>query len=361
MRAAVVCLALLVCALRFTPSAAGSVWITPSCVGCCSYSTAVGSTLVVALRADRVNGTTSSPVSIAAAEDPGVPIGSLVQPQVSNNTHALAVFMFTPLPLHKNLSMTVLFNTAHDNTTSSLCLRVTVLAPNPFYAADSLNVSTSLAAAVNCPVTITVAVEDAYYACDIRVSRMRAVSSTGSVSLSIPNHIQKRATSQRRASLTLEFVPAFGSESSQYTACFMGSDAIGMQMLAEVCVTWVVSKCEYCSGSGETLQYIAQLYAGDSNWRRLFNMNPSLVDPDLIFTNNKRLVVGNLYRVARGDTLVGLSQRFACSLPSLLRLNPDVSDPSNIFLGQLLCVAPYTALGESAAVLGAKTSISSAV
>ena len=90
-------------------------------------------------------------------------------------------------------------------------------------------------------------------------------------------------------------------------------------------------------------------------------MNPSLVDPDLIFTNNKRLVVGNLYRVARGDTLVGLSQRFACSLPSLLRLNPDVSDPSNIFLGQLLCVAPYTALGESAAVLGAKTSISSAV
>jgi hypothetical protein len=50
----------------------------------------------------------------------------------------------------------------------------------------------------------------------------------------------------------------------------------------------------YCSASGETLQYISQMFSGDSNWRRLFNMNPSLVDPDLIFTDNKRLVIGNL-------------------------------------------------------------------
>ena len=109
----------------------------------------------------------------------------------------------------------------------------------------------------------------------------------------------------------------------------------------------------YCSGSGETLQYIAQLYAGDANWRRLFNMNPSLADPDLIFTDNKRLVVGNMYRVARGDTMVALSQRFGCSLPSLLRLNPDVADPSNIRLEQMLCVAPHTSLGEADAALGA--------
>jgi hypothetical protein len=42
------------------------------------------------------------------------------------------------------------------------------------------------------------------------------------------------------------------------------------------------------------LQYIAQVFAGDSNWRRLFNMNTLLADPDLIFTDNRRLVVGNM-------------------------------------------------------------------
>jgi hypothetical protein len=133
-----------------------------------------------------------------------------------------------------------------------------------------------------------------------------------------------------------------------------------MLQLAEVCVTWTVSKCQYCSGSGETLQYIAQLYAGDSNWRRLFNMNPSLADPDLIFTDNKRLVVGSMYQVARGDTLVALSQRFACSLPSLLRLNPDVTDPSSIYPGQLLCVAPHTALGQVDVELGAAAAAAAA-
>jgi hypothetical protein len=46
--------------------------------------------------------------------------------------------------------------------------------------------------------------------------------------------------------------------------------------------------------SDAVIRYIAQLYAGDYNWRRLFNMNPSLGDPDLIFTNNNRLVVGSL-------------------------------------------------------------------
>ena len=50
----------------------------------------------------------------------------------------------------------------------------------------------------------------------------------------------------------------------------------------------------YCGASGETLQYIAQVFAGDSNWRRLFNMNTLLADPDLIFTDNRRLVVGNM-------------------------------------------------------------------
>ena len=51
------------------------------------------------------------------------------------------------------------------------------------------------------------------------------------------------------------------------------------------------SRSQYCDA---VIRYIAQLYAGDYNWRRLFNMNPSIADPDLIFTNNNRLVLGRL-------------------------------------------------------------------
>ncbi len=51
---------------------------------------------------------------------------------------------------------------------------------------------------------------------------------------------------------------------------------------------------------------------------------------------------------------MALSQRFRCSLPSLLRLNPDISDPSSINVGQQLCVAPHTLLQEVDARLGAK-------
>ncbi len=66
------------------------------------------------------------------------------------------------------------------------------------------------------------------------------------------------------------------------------------------------------------------------------------------------------YRVGRGDTLAALSERFRSSLPSLLRLNPDVSDPSKLDIGQILCVAPYTLLGEVDAGLGALASNRSA-
>jgi hypothetical protein len=336
-------------------ASAASHWVAPVCVGCCSHTTAVGRSLSFPLHAVRLNGSLS-PVVIFAAEDPGIPVGSVLELRASNSSLALSTFTFTAQPVHSGLTLELIIGAAHDGTVTRLCFRISVLAPNPVYSPDSLNSSSSFSAAVNCPVSVTVAVEDLFYTSDVRVSRMETISPLGVVTPSIPNHVLSPLTSPHRTSLTLKFVPAFGTESSRYTACFVGGDAVGMIRLAEVCVVWVVSKCEYCSGSGETLQYIAQLYSGDSNWRRLFNLNPSLVDPDLIFTGSQRLVVGNLYRVVRGDTLDGLSQRFKSSLPSLLRLNPDVADPSSISVGQMLCVASHTFLAHSDSLLAANSS-----
>jgi hypothetical protein len=243
MRSVVVCISLLMAALSARPASAAAVWVSPLCDGCCSYATAVDSPLVVSLHAARVNGSASA-VTIQPPEDPGLPIGSLLEPSLSNASLAMSTLTFTPLRLHQNMTLVFFIHASHDGATSSLCLRVAIRAPDPTYALDSFNSSANISAAVNCPVAITVAVTDAFYACDVRVSRMSSTSPTGTVTATIPNHELQRVATATRHSLTLKFVPEFGSESSVYTACFIGSDAIGMRPLAEVCVTWTVAKCE---------------------------------------------------------------------------------------------------------------------
>jgi hypothetical protein len=304
------------------------------CNGCCLYTTAVGTAFALDLQAARLNGSQAT-VSIFAAEEPGIPIGSTLQSAVANSSLALSTFRFTPLRLHSNLTIAFHIHASHDASLQPLCLAVTISPPAPVYTADSLNASTNRTVAVNCLASVTVAVEDSSYACSVRISRMQTVSPTGVVTPALPKHTLQALTATNRSSLTLSFVPAFGSEFSTFTACFVGGDVIGMRQLPEVCVNWTVNKCEYvfpawfslwlflwracsdtaaaaakrysacnitilqfafqCQKRDTLIRYIAQLYSGDYNWRRLFNMNPSLGDPDLIFTNNKRLVVGSLY------------------------------------------------------------------
>jgi hypothetical protein len=242
MRAAALA-SLCVALLMICSCSAASVWIQPVCNTCCVYTTAVGQSLSIALQAARVNGSQSSVINFPS-EDPGIPIGSLLQSQVSNSSVAISTLVFRPLPLHQNLSLTFYIQSFHDNTASSICLQVRILAPEPFYSADSVTSGGRFSAAVNCPISITVAVEDRFYPCHIRVSRMQSLSPTGALSSSIPNHVLETLVTANRSSLTLKFVPAFGSESSVFTACFIGGDAIGMRQLAEVCATWTVSKCE---------------------------------------------------------------------------------------------------------------------
>jgi hypothetical protein len=222
---------------------AASAWIQPVCSGCCTYTAAVGQPLSISLHAARISGS-SALVSIFPAEDPGIPIGSVLRSVASDSSRTLSTFVFTPLALHQNMSLTFHIQSLHDGATSSVCIAVTTLAPQPFYSADSLNSSALLSAAVNCPVALTVAVEDRFYPCSIRVSRMQTLSPTGALSTTIPNHVLDTLVTSNRHSVTLKFVPAFGSEASVFTACFIGGDSVGIRQLAEVCAVWTVSKCQ---------------------------------------------------------------------------------------------------------------------
>jgi hypothetical protein len=251
MRAAVVCTVLIIAAMARTSSAAAA-WSDPICDGCCSYTAAVGRSLSIPLRAARVNGSASA-VTIFPQEDPGLPIGSALASKASNASLAESELIFTPLTLQKNISLVIFIHAFHDSS-AVLCLRVSVLAAAPFYAAGSLNTTTNYTATVNCPVTLTIAVQDALYPCIVRLSRMSSISPTGAVSAAIPNHSLLTTSTATRYGLTLAFVPVFGSEASTFTACFVGSDAIGMQPLAEVCASWTVTKCQYVSPPPSFLQ-----------------------------------------------------------------------------------------------------------
>lgn len=281
MHSSVVLLSLLLFAISVWSSSAAPSWISPVCKGCCSYTAAVSRPLVIPLHAVRANGSATA-VTIYPQEDPGLPVGSVLEHAASNSSIALSTFTMTPLSFQKNLSMVFYVRAAHEGFVLSVCLRVSVLAPEPFYiingstgaASESLNsdsmlalVNTSsvvfyncntlrsLSAAANCPVSITVAVEDAFYGSIVRVSRLRSVSPTGAVTSTIPGHVLQPLPSATRYSLTLKFVPVMGSESSTFMACFIGGDVLGMRQLPEVCATWTVSKCEYAvflSSASET-------------------------------------------------------------------------------------------------------------
>jgi hypothetical protein len=98
--------------------------------------------LSIPLHAVRANGSATA-VTIYPQEDPGLPVGSVLEHAASNSSLALATFTMTPLSFQKNLSMVFYVRAAHEGAVLSMCLRVSVLAPEPFYIINSSTGSAS--------------------------------------------------------------------------------------------------------------------------------------------------------------------------------------------------------------------------
>lgn len=102
----------------------------------------------------------------------------------------------------------------------------------------------------------------------------------------------------------------------------------------------------YTVRSGDTLFFIAQ--RNNISLQSLIEANPQLTDPNTIFPGQIICIPtggpgiscpnGQIYRVARGDTLFEIAQRYGISLETLIRANPQIADPNRISPGQEICV-----------------------
>jgi tyrosinase len=96
----------------------------------------------------------------------------------------------------------------------------------------------------------------------------------------------------------------------------------------------------YVVKAGDTMRKIAQ--ACSVPLQTLISLNPEIRDPNLIFPGQvlrlKAGVVipptGQTYVVQRGDTLRIIANRFGTTVDAILRVNPQITNPNLIFVGQ---------------------------
>lgn len=103
---------------------------------------------------------------------------------------------------------------------------------------------------------------------------------------------------------------------------------------------------------GETLRSVATQFGTSVN--TLLSLNPSITNANLIY-EGQRLVVpsgrgvpsdppspppsgGDTYYVQRGDTLRIIAARLGTTVDVLIRLNPQISNPNVIYVGQAITV-----------------------
>ena len=104
---------------------------------------------------------------------------------------------------------------------------------------------------------------------------------------------------------------------------------------------------EVCGGDGsytvqpgDTLWGIAEGSTGDGrNWRDLHGDNPQIEDPNLIFPGEVINIPApgpSTYTVQPGDFMYSIAVKFGITLAALEAANPQVTNPSVIFPGEVL-------------------------
>ncbi len=109
----------------------------------------------------------------------------------------------------------------------------------------------------------------------------------------------------------------------------------------------------YTVQPGDTMFFIAQRFG--VSLQALINANPHITNPSLIFPGDVLCVPGGgppsgrvpascppgfqgRYTVVPGDTMFFIAQRFGVSLQALINANPHITNPNEIFPGDVLCV-----------------------
>lgn len=107
---------------------------------------------------------------------------------------------------------------------------------------------------------------------------------------------------------------------------------------------------------GDTLKEIAYIF--HSTVDELLSLNPQIKEADRIFAGQRMIVPVHdnrpgqggstagtqMYTVQRGDTLKGIAARFATTTSTLRRLNPEITNPDHLQVGQRIRVPIPTGL-----------------
>jgi spore coat assembly protein SafA len=102
----------------------------------------------------------------------------------------------------------------------------------------------------------------------------------------------------------------------------------------------------YTVRSGDTLFFIAR--RNNISLQSLLEANPQITDPNTIFPGQVICVPtagpdvpcpdGQIYRVVQGDTMFQIAQKYGISLETLIRANPQITNPDLILPGQEICI-----------------------
>ena len=132
----------------------------------------------------------------------------------------------------------------------------------------------------------------------------------------------------------------------EYPSLIQSSGINGFQQGGEEQPAPEPEKKTYTVKKGDSLSGIAQKLG--VSLQALLDANPQISNPSLIYTGQVLVIPkqgnGNHspsqkpdqkeYTVQKGDTLGAIAQRFGVSLQSLLQANPEITNPNVIYIGQ---------------------------
>lgn len=107
----------------------------------------------------------------------------------------------------------------------------------------------------------------------------------------------------------------------------------------------------YTVVSGDTMYGIARKF--NTTLNNLLKLNPEITNPSIINVgqvlkvgksaeNTVNMPISKTYTVVSGDTMYGIARKFNTTLNNLLKLNPEITNPSIINVGQVLKVGETT-------------------
>lgn len=94
----------------------------------------------------------------------------------------------------------------------------------------------------------------------------------------------------------------------------------------------------YYAQRGDTLRKVAAKFGTSVD--ALLRLNPQITNPNLIYVGQAITVPGaaSTYVVRRGDTLRIIANKFGTTVDALLALNPKIKNPNLIYVGQVITV-----------------------